>query len=165
MEKVLPGLHKKKLHELVLHKDNALATPLGRPYKGGTLSKRWAYTLQPWIMQYYAGTLNLDIRMMLVNHLVETYQSRESIDWDAVAAKSEFAGHTAINLKHIFSVVLSCAKKSLNSEISWDQILDRCREYISQARRCNSKNEELRRFQVIKYFENYVERHEIDDFL
>ena len=90
MEKVLPGLQENKLHELVLHQDRSLkdlAIALGRPNKAISLAHRWVRKLQPWIMQHYAGTLNLDIRMMLVSHLGETYRSRESIDWDAVVAK------------------------------------------------------------------------------
>jgi len=165
LEKVLPGLQKSKLRDLVLHDDGSLddlAAALGRPNKGHSLALRWVYYLQPWIMQHYAGTLNLDIRMMLVNHLAETYQNRDSINWEAVAEKSEFAGNTATNLQRRFALVLSAAK---SEEPSWEQILDRCREYISQARRYNSKKVQLRRSQVIQYFENYVKKMEIDDFL
>merc|ERR1739842_99578 len=102
---------------------------------------------------------------MLVNHLAETSHSRESIDWDEVKAKPEFAGNTATNLKRVFSTVLRNATRSLNTEtdISWEQTLDKCREYINQASR--RKTAELRRFQVIQYFENYVKKHDIVDFL
>ena len=167
LEMVLPGLQKYNLLELVLHdgKDlDDLATALGRPNKGHSLSLRWAHILQPWIMQYYAGTLNLDIRMMLVNHLAETYLSRKSINWDAVAEKSEFAGHTVINLKRIFSQLLKASKRAIRrktetTEISWKQTLDGCREYIRQARMFKSEQTELRRTQVIDYYVKYVEKH------
>jgi len=171
LENVLPGLQKYKLRGLVLHEEKSLddlATALGRPNKSQSVVQRWNYYLQPWIMQHYAGTLNLDIRMMLVNHLAETNQNRKSVDWEAVAEKSEFAGNTATNLKQSFALVLSAtyAKTSQNKvEASWEQILDRCREYISQTRRKNCKKTELRRFQVIQYFENYVNKLKIDDFL
>jgi len=164
---VLPGLQKHKLHELFLHKSKGLddlATALGRPNKGHSLALRWAHNLQPWIMQYYAGTLNLDIRMMLVNHLAETYLNRKSINWDAVAEKSEFAGHTVINLKRIFSQLLKDSQRAIRrktetTEISWKQTLDGCREYINQARRFKSEQTELRRTQVIDYYVKYVEKH------
>jgi len=168
MEKVLPGLRENKLHELVLHIDRSLqdlATALGRPNKANSLCIRWARQLQPWIMQHYAGTLNLDIRMMLMNHLAETYLSRESINWNAVASKTEFAGNTTINLKHTFDQVLKFARKSLNTESSWEQVIGKCKEHISQSKRCNSKKSELRRVQVIQYFENYVAKQEIENFL
>ena len=131
MEKVLPGLQNNKLCELVLHYDRSiedLATALGRPSKGASLINRWTYSLQPWLMQHYAGTVNLDIRMMLVNHLAQTYQNRESIDWDAVAEKTEFAGNTALHLKKTFLVILQEAKKKFNTEISWEQMCGRCKE-------------------------------------
>jgi len=164
LEKVLPGLHDNKLHELVLHNDKSLgdlAAALGRPNKGASLALRWVNNLQPWIMQHYAGTLNLDIRMMLVNHLAETYHSRESIDWNAVADKSEFAGNTCTHLKHTFSHLF---KRSQNTECtSWKEKLANCRRYISQARKCMKSK--LRRIQVIQYFENYVKNQELDDFL
>lgn len=168
MNRVLPGLQNYKLHELILHIDDSLedfAAALGRPSKGDSFAKRWAHHLQPWIMQHYAGTFNLDIRMMLVNHVAKTYRGREDIEWDAVAAKSEFAGNTATRLKQTFALVFREGKKSLNSEASWEQSINGCREYISQSRRNYSKKMELRRFQVIKYFENYVKKLEIDDFL
>ena len=132
--------------------------------KGHSLAERWNHQLRSWIMQYYAGTLNLDIRLMLVNHVAETYQDRGTIDWDAIAAKSEFAGRTATNLKQTFTEILHFARKSLNKESSWQQLLDSCREYISKARR-NSKHAELRKAKVIEYFENYVKNHKIENFL
>jgi len=169
MEKVLPGLQENKLHELVLHKDKSLkelATALGRPNKAVSLYHRWVHNLQPWILQYYAGTTNLDIRMMLVNHLADTYHSRESIDWDAVAAKSEFAGNTSLYLQFTFNqVAIRYGKKPLITESSWEQIIGRCREYISETKKRNSKESELRRMKVIQYFENYVMKQEIDNFL
>jgi len=168
LEKVLPGLQTNKLHKLVLPNDGSLnefAAALGRPNKGPSIALRWVRFLQPWIMQHYAGTLNLDIRMMLVNHLAETYENRESIDWDAVADKSEFAGNTASKLKFTFLITLAKATRSLDTEISWEQIQDRCKEYISQTKRRNSKKAEIRRFQVIRYFENYVKKQELVDYI
>jgi len=168
MERVLPGLHKNKLHELVLHRDGFLedfAAALGRSNKVHSLVHRWSHFLQPCIMQHYAGNINLDIRMMLMNHLAETYSSRGCIDWNAVAEISEFAGHTALSLQYTFTQVLRYVKKSVNTENSWEQLLDRCREHISKAKKCNSKKVELRRFQVIEYFEKFVKNQEIVDFL
>merc|ERR1719233_2079493 len=108
-----------------------VATALGRLNKVHSPALRWAHFLQPWIMQHYAGTLNLDIRMMLVNHLAETYHTRESIDWDAVASKSEFAGNTVTNLQYTFSYILKNAKIAMKTEsTSWNQVLVCCREYI-----------------------------------
>ena len=169
MERVLPGLQDKKLCELVLHCDRALedlATALGRPSKGVSLFTRWTHRLQPWLMQHYAGTVNLDIRMMLVNHVAETYQNRESVDWDAIAEKTEFAGNTALHLQKTYSLILKNAKRKFNTEIiSWEQMCGSCKEYVGQAKVLNSKEAELRRSQVIQYFENYVKKQEIGDFL
>merc|ERR1719233_1521443 len=113
-----------------------VATALGRLNKVHSPALRWAHFLQPWIMQHYAGTLNLDIRMMLVNHLAETYHTRESIDWDAVASKSEFAGNTTTYLQYAFGQVIGQVKKSLNTKSSyeWEQIIVKCREHINKAR-------------------------------
>ena len=166
LERILPGLQKFKLNKLVLHKNESLedlAVTLGRPSKGHSLAERWNHQLRSWIMQHYAGTLNLDIRLMLVNHLAETYQNRETIDWDAIATKSEFAGHTATNLRNSFATVLHKAKKSLSTDSSWEQLLDSGREYINKSR--ISKSGHLRRAKVIEYFENYVKRHNIKNFL
>ena len=170
LEKLLPGLKGNKLHELVLHNDgslNDLAATLGRPNNGHSLALRWAHQLQPWIMQHYAGTLNLDIRLMLVNHLAKTYQSRDSVDWNAVADISEFAGNTAKILKYTFTQLLHTATKSLTTEMSWEQMLNKCKLYISQNnwKRHSYKKTEMRSFQVIQYFEKYVKRHKLKDYL
>merc|ERR1719186_1449280 len=36
--------------------------------------------LQPWILQHYSGTLNLEIRRMLANYLADNFKN-DSIDW------------------------------------------------------------------------------------
>ena len=125
LERVLPGLHKYKLHNLVLHTDESLenfATALGRPNKGHCVAERWAHCLQPWIMQHYAGTSNLDIRMTLVNHLAENYPNRESIDWEAIAEKSEFAGNTATSLKQALSYNLNRTFRTVLNAMRKEQI-------------------------------------------
>ena len=131
---------------------------------------RWAFRLQPWLLQYFAGTLNMDIRSMLANHVFQTYPDRESIDWTTVARKPEFAGHTVQRLQNIYSMIIRDAKKTditLNdSEISLKQTVDGFNEYMKQSKAHKVPKEVAERQQkVIDFFEQYVRKNEIYNYV
>ena len=69
----LPGcpLNQVRLLDLL-----SLEAKLGRP--GGSCTQRWDQQLNPWILQHYSGTRNLDIRRMLANYLEEHFQDIDS---------------------------------------------------------------------------------------
>jgi len=164
LEKVLPNLEEKNLKDIVLHESSIqdLAKDLGR--STASVSNRWTYTLQPWIMRHRAGTLNLDIRQMLVNHLSETYSERESIQWDVVAQRPEFAGHTEISLRGIFTNNILCAvqRHGLNMniiDISLKQIADGFNRFIAEGKPTKvSEKVRERQIKVIEYYERYVNK-------
>jgi len=169
MNKVLGNIHKKKLSELVLPVDTSLhdlAVTLGRPTNALSLANRWTYYLQPWILQYYAKSLNLDIRQMLANHVSETYESRESIDWDAISKIPDFAGHTAGSLGYIYANIVRVRHEVITSERSLQEIADSFNEYMRHNRSKRVPEQTLvRQKKVIQYFEDYVKKHNITNFL
>merc|ERR1712142_397092 len=102
------------------------------------------------------------------NHVSETYESRESIEWDAILKIPEFAGHTAGSLRYIYANVVRSSKRSkdINSEQSLQEIADCLNEFIRHSRSKHVPDQILlRQRKVIEYFEDYVKKHNITNFL
>jgi len=91
-----------------------LEEQLGRRKK--LIIDHWERIVKPILLQYHAGTLNLDISKPFFNYLVENkFNYIQDIDWDKVLSQPQFAGHTKssltlafINLKKEVSVKLGC---------------------------------------------------------
>ena len=68
-------------------------------------------------MQYYTGTLNLDIRLFLVKHLAENYDDYQDINWTEVVKRPECCGHDVKSVKLIFQMLKYKASRiALGSE-------------------------------------------------
>ena len=137
--------------------------------RGDILAGRWSRRLKPWILQHYSGTLNLDIRRMLANHLNETYDSIDNIDWPVVAEKPEFVGHTQRSLRYTFCNLLQSVKdheKLDKSEITLSKIAGNANIYFSETN-CKKVPDKvkLRQMQVVNYFEQFVKKNGITNFL
>ena len=156
---------------MVLHKSGAKSLVLaGISRADVSLVKRWCYQLQPWILQHYSGTLNLEIRRMLANYLAETFESVEDIDWNEVAERPEFVGHTYRSLQYMFfSTLFKSTKdhvKLEHTEITLRKIADNANEFFSEKKSIKVIETVLiRQKQVIDYFEQYVKKHGIANFL
>lgn len=168
LEKVLPILQNKKLKDIVLQESSFkdLSTAIGRS-SPCSVYKRWSCVLQPWIMQYETGTLNFDIRQMLINHLSETYSNRESIRWDIVAKRPEFAGHTEISLRHTFAVDIIGNLRSVlqghQADGSLKQTAVSFKEYMDRKHRGLSESIQKRQFNVIEYYKRFVRKYNTID--
>jgi len=171
MERVLENLPGNTLRDLSLHNDGTsaeVATALGRNEVSSR--NRWGHTLKPWILQHYSGTLNFDIRIILANYLAENFDCLDSIDWVVVATRPEFVGHTQGSLRSIFYGHLFKSTK-LNSDIEYSQITlkniaDNANvAYSPENSRKVSQNVLKRQKSVIDYFEQYVKKHDIINFL
>jgi len=130
--------------------------------------KRWEYTLKPWILQHYSGTLNLDIRRPLANYLAEHFEDINSIDWPSVISKTEFAGHTIPSLRKKFTDLIMCTKQAqneLSEEITLEMIAAFSNiKYVLGGRQV-SETELKRQKEIIEYFDCYVKTNCITDFL
>merc|ERR1719318_303414 len=130
--------------------------------------KRWEYTLKPWILQHYSGTLNLDIRRPLANYLAEHFEDINFIDWPSVISKTVFAGHTIPSLRKKFTNLIMCTKQAQNEhseEITLEMIAAFSNiKYVLGGRQV-SETELKRQKEIITYFECYVKTNCITDFL
>lgn len=171
MDRVLENLPGKTLKDLSLHNDGSsseVATALGR--KEVSPRNRWGNQLKPWILQHYSGTLNFDIRRILANYLADNFYSLDSIDWLVVAKRPEFVGHTQGSLRSIFFGYLFKSTKIKNdldySQITLKNIADNANvAYSAENSRKVSDNVLKRQKAVIDYFEQYVKKHGITNFL
>jgi len=163
MLKRLPGKRLEDLEMLVDSTTPEFLTSLGRTMISGPMY-RWGVQLKPWILQHYAGTLNLDIKRMLANYIADTFDSFDSIDWALVVQRPDFAGHTMSSLKHMFyGNLFNSTKKHLKlepSEVTLKNIAD-----DTGLRQKVCERVLIRQKQVIDYFEQYVEKHGITNFL
>jgi len=174
MDKVLPHLDGKLLKNLVFHFDDdiikELAVSLVRDER--SVLKRWTNILQAWILQFHTGTLNLDIRRMLINYLADTFQSKDDIDWPLVAERPEFVGHTVRSLRYTFFNIVPMVRKfkdetiSTYQELTLKQIAKDAIEYFT-LKQCpkTSQRTLTRQNQVIEYFEQYRKKYGITNFL
>ena len=153
MDEVLENLAGKKLKDLDFpKKESWLIKDLdrGKP----SLIHRWCHFLQPTILQHYAGTLNLDIRRMLATHLSENYDSVEDVDWAEVAEIPDFAGHTELSLRVVWTHIKANVKSRGGESFSLKQICDGFNSIADSIhhRGPNKINNADRQNEVIQYF-------------
>jgi len=166
MEAVLKHLSGNSLESLSLHKDSEwvrIGKEIGRPR--GT-RQRWEFSLKPWLLQHFSGTLNLDIRRMLANYLAEHFEDINSVDWGQVSKKPKFAGHSQASLRNVFSYLFKLTKEKLkvdSGEVSLENVADFANEaYRENAARKPSENKLKRQEEVISFFETYIQKFNIE---
>ena len=92
-----------------------------------TVKNRAEQYLKPWLLQHYAGTLNLDKRCLLANLLAKKYANIESIDWEEVLAQQQFQGNDIGSIKKVFSNLKVITAKKFNiptHKLSLQDIVD-----------------------------------------
>ena len=149
------------LQECNISDADQLAISLGRNRQ--SVFHRWDKQLRIWLMGYYTGTLNLDIKLMLANFLAEKFDSINAINWDSLTLHKEFSGHTAASLQLIFhSYLVSSASRHLkvdHTTLTLKQIMDDAQDTykVSNVREKVKK----RQMKIIEYFENIVNKNNI----
>ena len=167
MLKELPGKRLEDLYMLVDDATKELVSTLGKRMVT-SLMKRWGVHLKPWILQHYAGTLNLDIKKMLANYIADTFDSFDSIDWALVVKRPEFAGHTLFSLRSLFyGNLFYYTKKQQNlapAEVTLRHIADLTNMEHGVMKKV-TEGVLLRQMQVIDYFEQYTKKQGITNLL
>ena len=57
------------------------------------VQNRWKVTIRTWLLQYYARTLNLQVKPMLAKVLADNFESLKTVDWNSIMKYREFSGH------------------------------------------------------------------------
>jgi len=168
LDVVLKNLGEESLETLNLNINEwrEFGAQIGREEKSTRM--RWNKYLKVWILQHFAGTLNLDLRRPLANYLAENFSDINSVDWHSVIKKPEFAGHTTNSLRAYFSNIFKHAKGCLQrdgEDVSLVMIAEFANtKYAAGARKVLDKD--LKRQQeIIDYFKCYVKTNCITNFL
>lgn len=164
---ILPRLKKEKLSKILLSNCHfeKLAIDLNR--KLHSVRHRWEGNLQPTLLQFYAGTLNMQIEKMLANFIADTFHNYKEINWPEVAARPDFAGHTEQSLKNMyFQELLSSTRKKLGIQGDEDNVtLRQVAEHTRDKQRAWRKNKEKWQQALIAFFERRVDQLGIKSFL
>ena len=133
-----------------------------------TVRNRAEFYLKPWLLQHYAGTLDLDKRCLLANFLVKKYENMESIDWKEVVAEEQFQGNDVKSMKVVFKNLKNCTAKHLNVliiKLSLQDIVDNTNRVFGVNSKGNYKvvsNKTLvRQGKVIDYFDEYIKKNHL----
>ena len=154
----------KNLRKSTIENIDELATKLSRSKT--SLRKRWGFLLKPWIMSYYAKTLNLNIRIMLASFVAENFNTVYDIDWELVQERPEFSGQTLGSLKRVLGKMTEVVASHLNKpvgDVSLSEIAEDAKTtYASFDVKANTKK---RQMEIIEYFESVIRLNKIENFL
>merc|ERR1712079_739197 len=154
----------KSLKETTISNNAQIADSFKRHHS--STKARWDGVIRTWLLQYYAKTLNLDIRKLLANILADNFESLGAVDWNFVLTHREFKGHTVESLLIAYNGLESCLSKRLKvrtCDLSLEQVAKYANEDFKP--RNLSKNVEKRREELIDYFERMVNLKNICDFV
>ena len=116
--------------------------------------------IQPCLLQYHSGTLNLNIDQILVSQIAKHFGDSE-INWDFLLAIKELAGHTIFSLKKTLETLRNNARKH-GLERKDVGITELLREANTTKRR-TSKAQNERSKHIIQYFEKKCQEMSITD--
>ena len=76
-------------------------------------NQHWMYVLEPMLKKYHAGTLYMDLKEVLINHLVEQKLNyAQDVNWNELVQLSKFAGTTKANLRqHLYNLQIAAGMK------------------------------------------------------
>ena len=85
---------------------NKIAEKLQR--KPERVRLRWLNQLEPILKRYQAGTLHIDVKDVMINHLLENNMNyAQEVDWKELAKLAKFAGNTPAYLSQMYSLLRS----------------------------------------------------------
>jgi len=91
-------LQRSRKGEMVKKDWEEIGKMLHRPYN--SILDHWLAVLEPWITRHHAGTLSVDIREALINHMVEQgMEHAQDVDWNVLVGLKKFAGTTPTYLQ------------------------------------------------------------------
>jgi len=128
------SLHKNILKGETLSINNweHIATKLHRNHY--YLYNHWRLVLHPMLTRYQAGTLHVDFREVLINHLVEQgIEQAQEVDWQTIVKLDEFAGTTPLYLQRKYHDMRKATGK-MYPDLSPDLITSRdIRKYLDNS--------------------------------
>ena len=106
--------------------------------------------IHPLLRRYIAGTLEVDVRPLLLETLKrEGWVRSPEIDFDWMARQEGFQGHTACSLERLFHGMKKCTTKAFGLSSTLDVTLKHLEDYWASSSRREKNSRELERERVI----------------
>jgi len=124
-----------------------------------SVQARWLHCLEPTLTRHHAGTLNMDIRKVLIDHLLEkNMQFAQEVDWKELAKLPKFAGATHRYLHRKWTIMRTSTRDKY-PELSEDKLTTEeiQRWYNNSERHSTEKTDEYYEGLVAFYLANIKE--------
>lgn len=132
-----------------------VAEGMGR--KPSSVKTHWEKVLQPWLLQYSAGTTGLRIERMLTHLIAEKYDSHKGIEWSEILNKhKEFKGHTSRSLSQTFSKVRERARVTKKDVTLAEVAQYAAHKYRQGNEKKDSDAKIIHRDKILEYFKKKV---------
>ena len=115
---------------------------------------RWRIVLEPMLKKYHAGSLFVEEKEMLINHMVEHNMNHaQDVDWKELVKLPKFAGTSTAYLQNIHQVLRDQTRKK-HPELSPEELTsEEIQRYLNNTtRRAPKKNKEENREKIINFY-------------
>ena len=94
----------------------------------------------PTLTRHTAGTLGDDIRQTLIQHVKEEgWVYASEVDWHLLAERPQFAGHTAVSLCRLYTIMSQGVTERLNLELKKVKVQDLEKWWFTSRRKKNNR--------------------------
>jgi len=116
--------------------------------------KHWHYLLLPLLKRYHAGTLMVDVREVLVNHMVEHGMDyAQDVDWKELVKLDKFAGTTTGYLQRKLDDARKATSTKYPNLLPEELTSEEMQRYLNSSERYGTpETKEERQQQLIEYY-------------
>jgi len=122
------------------------------------IRNHWEIRLKPILLQYHAGTLNFDVRTILVNYLLEKkVRFIQDIPWSQLLKCPQFSGHTKDSLTKEFEKLTLMTMNNLKlnrTEITIADMAETAKSKLSEYKVNLSGKEALEKIGFVEFYKN-----------
>ena len=124
--------------------------------------ERWKAILLSTLLGHYRKSLNLDVKSMLANFLLDNFTSNSCIDWNLVLKQPEFSGQTELMIKKVYHRLVYKASKQYSVD-KMEVTLEQIAEHANNDNSVKRFNDRMRKRQIdiVEYFENSCKRRKL----
>ena len=137
----------------------SMAQDLGRTVFN--VARHWEEYIKPLLLQHHAGTVNFDVKRILVNHLLEknlTYM--QDISWSDLLTFPQFAGHTKRSLSRAFNdLIISTQRKNQckREEVTIEKVAEFVNDRYNPHKSKTVSQFASQRKEIVNYYKSLLE--------
>jgi len=121
------------------------------------LYNHWIGVLEPMLKRYHAGTLHVDVREVLINHMVEQGMDHvQDVDWNKLVKLDKFAGTTANFLQRKYNDLKKNTTKKYPGLSPKKIASTDIRRYLDNSQRNGTQKRRERGQQLINFYEKNI---------